>query len=44
MTWCLVTDLDKVKQGIATALSLLECDASGISDNTFNELTFIRLN
>ena len=40
---CLVTDLPKLKQGVAIALSLPELEASGITDKVFSEITLIYL-
>ena len=42
--WCMVTDFEKEKQGIAIALSLPENDPSGVKDNVFNEVTLDKLN
>ena len=36
--WCIVTELDKKKQGVAIALSFPESDPSGVRDKVFNEL------
>ena len=40
---CLVTDLPKLKQGVAIALSLPELEASGITDKVFSEITLTYL-
>ena len=42
--WCIITDVAKVKQGVAIALSLPEDDPSGIRDKVFNEVTLENLN
>ena len=42
--WCIVSDLEKKKQGVAIALSLPENDPSNIRDKVFNELTLASLN
>ena len=42
--WCMVTDLEEEKQGIATALSLPENDPSGVRDEVFNQVTLGKLN
>ena len=36
--WCIVTDLDAKKQGVAIALSLPENDSTGVRDKVFNDL------
>ena len=41
--WCMVTDLEKKKQGIAIALSLPENDPSGVRDKVFSEVTLDKL-
>ena len=42
--WCIVTELDKKKQGVATALLLPENDPSGARDKVFNELKLETIN
>ena len=42
--WCIVTELDKNKRGLAVALSLPENDPSGIRDKIFNEIKIEDLN
>ena len=42
--WCMVTDLDKEKQGIAIGLSLPENDPSVVRDKVFNDVTLDKLN
>ena len=42
--WCIVTELDKKKRGIAIALSMPENDPSGVRDKIFNEISLEQLN
>ena len=42
--WCIVTELDKKKQGVAIALSFPESDPSGVRDKVFNELKLETIN
>ena len=42
--WSVVTELDKEKQGLAIAFSLLEHDPSNLREKVFNEVTLNNLN
>ena len=42
--WCIVTELDKKKRGIAIALSMPENDPSGVRDKIFNDISLEQLN